>query len=159
MSRVGLFCLVLALAVAPRSAAHPPSSMTAASEKGIAEEVVDFRRRMADAVKARDAAALRAMYAEQFQHVDPSARTEDRDARISTALAGESLIETAPVDDFKVQAHAGGWVAIATAVSSIKPRIGKDNQTVRWTAVFVRTETSWQLVASHATDSPEIKPK
>jgi ketosteroid isomerase-like protein len=153
-----VFVVLLGLLVLP-AAAHPPSQMNAASEKGIAEEIIDFRRRMAEAIKAKDAAALRAMYAEAFQHIHTTAKTDGRDARIVSALAGDPVIETAAVEDLTVRAHAGGWVAIATATSPITSKADGKLYAVRWMAVYVRTDASWQLAASQATRSHEIVPK
>lgn len=154
-----LVCLLLLFTAAAPAQAHPPSQVNADTEKGIADEVTAFRKAMAEAIRRKDAATLRRMYAEHFQHIDTAAKSADRDARIVTALAGDPIIETAGVEDFRVHTHAGGWVAIATATSPIKAISDGKTYAVRWTAVYVRTDTSWALAASQATRGAEIKTK
>ena len=123
----------------------------------MADEIVDFRRRLAEAVTAKDAAKLREMYANAFSHTHTSGKTDAKDARIVALLAGDPVIETAPADDLVIRMHAGGWVAIATATSPIVSLADGKTYAVKWLAVYVRTEQSWQLAASQATRSHEIK--
>ncbi len=137
--------------------AHPPTIVDGAAEKATAEEVVDFRKRLADAVKAKDAAKLREMYATTFQHTHTSGNTDGRDARIVALLAGDPVIETAAADDLVVRVHAGGWVAIASGTSPIVSLADGKTYAVKWTVVYVRAEQSWQIVASQATRNGEIK--
>jgi ketosteroid isomerase-like protein len=157
--RVLVLGLLLAFTAAAPVSAHPPTQVNAGMEKGIAEEITAFRKAMADAIRAKDAAALRRMYAEPFQHTHTTAKSDGREARIVAALAGGPLIETAEAQDLTVHAHAGGWVAIATATSTSKDASDGKTYAVRWTAVYVRTETSWALAASQETRGSEIKPK
>jgi ketosteroid isomerase-like protein len=156
MLRAFALFAILSFAVLP-AAAHPPNVVNKAGEKAIAEEVLDFRKRMADAIKRKDAAALRDMYAEHFQHIHTSAKFDQRDARVVAALAGDPVIETADTIEIDVRAHAGGWAAVVTGLSPIKAMTDGKIYAVRWTAFYVRTDTSWQLAASHATRSHEIK--
>lgn len=159
MMRYALVFLAVAIACARIDArAHPPTQLNVDGEKAVAEEIKDFRKRLADAIKAKDAIALRKMYADTFQHTHTSAKTDNKDARIVSALAGDPVIETADVDDLVVRTHGGGWVAIAFGTSSIKSMADGKTYAVKWTSVYVRNEQSWQLVASHATRSHEIKP-
>jgi ketosteroid isomerase-like protein len=154
-----LVVLLLAFGVATSASAHPPTQVNADTEKGIADEIAAFRKAMAEAIRVKDVAALRRMYAETFQHIHTSAKSDGRDARIVSAIAGDPVIETAEVEDFKVHAHAGGWVAIVSATSPIKAISDGKTYAVRWTAVYVRTDTAWALAASQATRGAEIKPK
>ena len=67
-------------------------------------------------------------------------------------------LETADVLEIAVHGHAGGWAAVVTGLSPIKAMSDGKVYAVRWTAFYVRTEQSWQLAASQATRSHEIKP-
>ena len=136
--------------------AHPPTIVDGATEKATAAEIVDFRKRLAAAVAAKDAAKLREMYANTFQHTHTSAKVDGKDARIVSLLAGDPVIETAPADDLVIRVHAGGWAAVAFGTSPIKSLADGKTYAVRWTAMYVRNEQSWQLVASQATRSHEI---
>jgi hypothetical protein len=97
------------------------------------------------------------MYATTFSHTHTSAKTDTKDARIVSLLAGDPVIETAPADDLVIRAHAGGWVAIATGTSPIQSLADGRLYAVKWMAVYVRAEQSWQLAGSQATRSHEIK--
>jgi ketosteroid isomerase-like protein len=154
---MSLIVAVLA-ATPPPAAAHPPTQLNAGAAQGVAEEILDFRRRMAAAIAAKDEKALRGMYAETFQHVDTSAKFDGRDARIAEAISGGSAIETAQGIDVKVHVHAGGWAAVVTGTVPIKERSDGKTYAVRWTQVFVREDTAWRLVASQATRGAEVTP-
>ncbi|HEX4894028.1 MAG TPA: nuclear transport factor 2 family protein [Hyphomicrobiaceae bacterium] len=123
----------------------------------MADEIRAFRKAMADAIAAKDVARLREMYAPSFVHTHTSAKTDNRDARIVSALSGDPIIETAPVDELAIRIP-NDWVAVATGVSPIKSVADGKTYAVRWTSVYTRTDKSWWLVASHATRSHEIKP-
>lgn len=130
--------------------AHPPAVLSPAAEAAAAEEIIAFRKALAAAIAAKDAAKLKAMYTEGFVHTHTTGRRDGRDNRIVSAITGEPVIETAPADDLVVRVP-GGWTAIATGRSPITSMTdGKVNQ-VRWTAVYVRGPNGdWQLAASHA---------
>ncbi len=135
--------------------AHPPAILNQAAEKAVVEEVTDFRKTLAAAIERKDAAALRGMYADSFVHTHGSGKTDGKDARIVSALAGDPVIEAAPVTDLVIRVP-GGWTAIATGVSPIKSSDGK-TYSFRWTAVYVRVGDGWQIAASQATRLAEVK--
>ena len=151
-----LFAVILAGAPAP-SLAHPPAILNEAAEKALAEEVTAFRKAMAAAITAKDVAKLKAMYHAAFAHTHTSGKSDNRDARIVSALAGEPVIETAEVTELVVRAP-NDWVAIVTATSPIKSMADGKTYAVKWIQVFTRAETGWVLAASQATRAGEIKP-
>jgi ketosteroid isomerase-like protein len=142
----------------PRAIAHPPTALTTAAEKAVADEILAFRKQMAQAIAAKDMALLRTMYADTFQHTHTSGTVDRKDAHIVSALANEPVVETAPHDDISIQVHAGGWTAVAYGMSPIKAMSDGKIYAVRWLQVYTRNDKSWQLVASQATRSHEIKP-
>ena len=71
-------------------------------------------------------------------------------------LAGDPVIETAPVTDLVIRVP-GGWTAIVRGLSAIASNSDGKTSQVRWTAVYVRTGDSWQIAASHATRLDEDK--
>ena len=133
----------------PPALAHPPAIINGATEKVMIEEVQDFRKRMAKAVAIKDAATLRAMYADQFRFTRADGRLELKVARIAAALAGDDIIEMAPAEDLASQV-TNGWAAVVTGRSTGRTVTGMPGS-VRWTAVYVRVGESWQLAASQAT--------
>ena len=68
---------------------------------------------MVAAIEKKDAAALRKIYADSFVHTHGSGKVDGKDARIVSALAGDPVIENAPVTDLVIRVP-GGWTAIAT---------------------------------------------
>ena len=148
--------LAAALATALPAAAHPPSILNADAEKATVEEVKAFRAAVAAAIEAKDAATVRRIYADSFTHTHGSGKVDGKDARIVSALAGDPVIENAPVSDLAIRVP-GGWTAIATGMSPIRSLADGKIYNFRWTAVYVRLGEGWQLAASQATRLPEAK--
>ena len=75
--------IVMALAGLPGIAlAHPPAQLGSQADEGVIEEIHAFRKALAEAVRNKDAATLRGMYAEKFTHTHTSAKIDGRDARV-----------------------------------------------------------------------------
>ncbi len=158
MRRVFSSLALLILLAAPiGAAAHPPAIVNEAGERAIGEEIAAFRKALADAIKAKDVAKLRDMYAATFTHTHTSGKTDNRDARLVSLLAGDPVIETAEVHDIVVRAP-NDWVAVITATSPIKSMADGKTYAVKWLQVYTRREQSWVLVASQATRAGEWKP-
>jgi ketosteroid isomerase-like protein len=159
MIRTGILAFLVAVATAlpAPGQAHPPSKLSVHGQAGIAEELTAFRKALVEAVNAKDAAKLRQFYAEDFTHTHTTSAQDGRDARIVALLAGDPVIETAPVGDLKIRVHAGGWVAIATGISPIIAQSDGKTYAVHWTTTYVRNEAGWQVAASHATRGREWK--
>jgi ketosteroid isomerase-like protein len=136
--------------------AHPPAILNQAAEKVVIDEVIEFRKALASAIENKDAAALRTHYADAFVHTHGSGKVDGKDARIVSALAGDAVIETAPVTDLVIRVP-GGWTAIATGASPIKSMADGKAYSFRWTAVYVRVGDGWQIAASQATRLAEVK--
>ncbi len=154
----GIVASALVLTTAPIDAAwaHPPSILSKEAEKATAEEVKDFRKRVVAAIEKKDAAALRRIYADGFVHTHELGKVDGKDVRIASALAGDPLIETAPVSDLVIRVP-GGWTAIATGVSPVRSPADGKTHNLRWIAVYVRVGEGWQIAASQATRLPEGK--
>lgn len=157
MSKRLLLGLLLACALPAAAFAHPPTILSPAAEKATAEEVIAFRKELAATIVARDAAKLREMYAPSFVHTHGSGKVDGKDARLVSALAGDPVIENAPSADLVVRIPSD-WVAVATGISPIRSLADGKTYAFRWTAVYVRTPTSWHLAASQAMRLDEVKP-
>ena len=151
-----LACALAVLLPAGAIFAHPPAIISDREEKATVEEVIDFRKAVARAIEKKDAAALRKIYANSFVHTHGSGKVDGKDARIVAVLAGDPVIETAPVTDLVVRVP-GGWTAVATGLSPIRSLADGKTYQFRWTAVYVRIGESWQIAASQATRLPEAK--
>ena len=153
---LGVGLAAVAMPLAGAALAHPPSILSDREEKATAEEVIEFRKSVARAIEKRDAAALDRIYAKGFAHTHATGQVDDKKARITSVLAGDPVIETAPVTDLVIRVP-GGWTAIARGVSSIASKSDGRTNKVRWTAVYVRVGDTWQIASSHATRLDEAK--
>lgn len=139
--------------ITPVVRAHPPSIVSPSAEKVVADEIRAFRKSLADAVAAKDKKRLDEMYAPSFQHTDGMGRLWDREAHLASLLAGTLAIEAAASENVVIRSP-NDWVAIATGTSRISPSVEGKPMSVRWTAVYTRTDKSWWLVVSHASRVP-----
>jgi hypothetical protein len=139
------------LALAPEAAlAHPPRQPEPAEAKKFIEEVTDFRARLAEAVLAKDFAALRPLYADSFTHTHGSGKIDNKDARLVAAMAGEPLIEAAPATELSFRVFTGPTV-IVTGKSPILNVKEQKTYDFRWVCVYVTAQDGWQLAVSQAT--------
>lgn len=139
--------------------AHPPMVLSPDSTRAIEGEARAFYRALRAAVAAKDAAALRGMYADPFTHTHTSARMDGKDARIVSLLAGDATVEMlADISSMTVSIHAGGWAAAVRGVTPIKAADGK-TYAVHWLQMLARRgDEAFQLVASQATRGAETAP-
>ena len=148
MKKAHVVALIYAIGAAGIAAAaltpgltHPPSIVNADAEKAVGEEIRAFRKSLIDAIAAKDATKLREMYAASFVHTHTTGKTDNRDARVVSALAGDPVIETAPADDLVIRVP-NDWVAVATGTSPIKSMADGKVHTVKWLAVYTRVYSS-----------------
>lgn len=148
MRAVLALCLMVFVWTPSPARAHPPG--VADEDQAVAHEVEALHEAIVRAVKRKDAALLRKMYADSFVHIDSAGRTQKKEERIRAVVAGEATIETAPVEELNYRVY-GAAAIVVTGKSPLHHRRDKRAEQVRWTAVYVRTKRDWQLVASQAT--------
>ena len=134
----------------PEALAHPPRQPDPAEAKKFIQEVTDFRARLAKAVLAKDFAALRPLYADNFTHTHGSGKLDNKDARLVAAMAGEPLIEAAPATDLSFRVFTGPTV-IVTGKSPILNVKDQKTYDFRWVCVYVTAQDGWQVAVSQAT--------
>ena len=145
----------LLLAAAPfllplSALAHPPRQPDGAEAKHFVKEVTDFRSKLAKAIRARDLAALRPLYADGFTHTSETGKIDTKDAHLAAAIAGEPMIETAPATDLTFRVFTGPTV-IVTGRSPILNVKEQKTYDFRWVCVYVTAKDGWQLAVSQAT--------
>jgi ketosteroid isomerase-like protein len=133
--------------------ASPAVALPITDPQAIEKELMDLRSAMADAMKAKDAAKLREMFADGFSHIDDAGKFANRDAHITALLIRESVIEDAGVAEWRVQV-VGPNVAILTGRSTLTLKASSRSYAVRWTQVFVRENGIWRVAASQVTPLP-----
>ena len=150
---LGAAPLLLALPVALPAFAHPPRQPDSAEAQTLIKEVTAFREKLAKAVRDKDLAAMRAMYADAFTHTHGSGKLDNKDARLVSAMAGEPLIEAAPARELSFRVFAGPTV-IVTGVSPILNVKEQKTYDFRWVSVYVTAKDGWELAVSQATRLP-----
>jgi ketosteroid isomerase-like protein len=143
--------LIALLALAGGALAHPLDSTPPIGPAEL--EIIRFRQEIVDAVKAKDAARLREIYADGFTHTHGSGKVDGKDTRIVSVLAGDPSIEMAPADELSIRIY--GDTAVVTGRSPILNVRENRDYPFRWTAVYVRIADQWRLAASQATRLPE----
>lgn len=131
-----------------------------AHPQGAAPDEADVRAGLAAthaaikrAVAAKDVKQLQALYAEGYTHTHGSGKIDGRDARIVSLLAGDPVVELAPMTELAVRSY-GGHTAIMQGRSPILNVKEQKYYDFRWIWVFVRDHDQWRLAASQATRLP-----
>jgi hypothetical protein len=144
--------VVIVIACAMLSArAHPPG--VADKDQAVAHEVEGLREFVKRAIAKKDVRALRAIYADSYTHTHGSGRVDGKDTRIASLLAGDPVIETAPVEDLKYSVF-GNHTIVVTGKSPILNKAEDRNYDFRWIVVYVKARRDWQIAASQATRLP-----
>lgn len=147
---------VALIAAAGIALAHPLDGASSQPIGPMELEIIQFRQAIVDAVKAKDAARLREIYADGFTHTHGSGKVDGKDTRIVAVLADDPSIEMAPADELSIRAF-GADTAIVTGRSPILNVRENRDYDFRWIAVYVRVAGEWRLAASQATRLP-VKP-
>ncbi len=66
--------------------AHPPVTLTPQGQQVVVEEIIEFRKKLAAAIAAKDVAFLRKSYAESFSHTHTSQKWMGRMRGLSRRL-------------------------------------------------------------------------
>lgn len=150
----------LALPALP-AGAHSPGVRD--EDQAVAHEIEAFREFIKRSIEKRDVQALRKIYADSFTHIHASGRVDDKEARIASALAGEGMIETAPVEDLLFRVFSDHTI-IVTGKSRVRDLPNSDvrnsdvrnsrTRATRWMAVYVKIAGEWKFAASQAMRVP-----
>src|SRR5215207_9429276 len=151
MAIVGPLIVVFALLIAAQAVAYPPGVKD--EDQAAAHEVEALREELKRAIERKDAALLRAIYADSFTHTHGSGRVDGKDTRIVSALAGDPVIETAPAEELNYRVF-GDHTIVVTGKSPIHNETENRSDNFRWISVYVKTGGRWQLAASQATRLP-----
>lgn len=142
--------IALAFAGAP-AAAHPVEQDKLAAGTNVIQvekEVFAFRTALVDAIRVKDVAKLRDMYTVDYTQTHGSGRTDGRDKRNLSLVAGDPVIETVTPVDLLIRVY-GPSIAVATGKSTIPDKGG--DYDVKWIAVYVKLEDGWKLASTQAT--------
>ncbi len=126
----------------------------AAGESPVTQDILAVREKVRAAILAKDRATLEALYADNFNHLRDSGRTEVKSDRIALVLSGEPTIETVPEEALSVQVYGPGTAA-ATGVSPIPDPATKQPALFRWVVVYAKDGGGWKVALSQASRVPQ----
>lgn len=132
-----------------------PAGQTTTAGKtsgGAAErEVLKFNIEYGQAYVSGDLAALGRFLADEFTSTGTTGEVSDKARTIESLKIGDLKVESGRDDD--VRAHIYGDMAVVTGLWTSKGQEkGKTfNRADRYTAVFVKRDGRWQVVAEHST--------
>jgi len=136
-------------------AASKDGAPDAPKEARVADQILDLRRRMKDAIARKDRAALEAMYHDRFTHLRETGRAETKNERIDLLLSGQNGVELASTDQALVETFSPD-TAVLSGVSVIRDsrRKGKGDA-FQWLTLYVRDKGGWKVALSQANRLPK----
>jgi ketosteroid isomerase-like protein len=116
--------------------------------------LLDAARRLADAERQGDVAALEQLVAADYMGYDPAGRPQDRAGLTRGYANGTVRITTLAQRDLRAQVI--GEAGLVSGVSSYRGHQGEEpfDFTLRFLDVYAWREGRWQLVASQDTRLP-----
>lgn len=137
-----IFSVILALLM---TAAFSPLPAKASSD--FEQELMKVNRDYDEAIMRGDKAALTRIFAEEFIYTNSKCEVRNKEEQIASLTSGEAKIDSAKSDDVRIRIY--GEAAVMTGhFTATEQRQGKKTQIdERYTAVWVKREGRWQLVA------------
>jgi len=121
---------------------------------GSEASLLDAARRLAEAERQGDVAALEALVAPDYIGYDPAGRPQDR-TRVRRAYA-DGTVRIAALTQRDLQARVLGETGLVSGVSAFRGKQGDEafDFTLRFLDVYAWRDGRWQLVASQDTRLP-----
>jgi ketosteroid isomerase-like protein len=118
-------------------------------------EVLAADERRFEAMRKQDWVALDAALADDLTYVHSTARLESKAEHIGNLKAGKPYYRGIAPRDRKARVH--GDVGIVNGVSEMHvENAGKEQRfTVRYLAVYARTDATWRMIAWQSTRVPD----
>ena len=113
-------------------------------------ELIDLNKRYDSALLNQDTAVLRSMYATDFIYTNPDGRVLNKEQQLLNVATSEMKWESGGSDEIKVSVY--GNMAILTGAFRARGSYRANPLTVqeRYTSVWIKTDTSWLMVAEHS---------
>lgn len=114
-------------------------------------DLLAFRAKVSEAIKARDRSSLEAFFADGYTHTHAVGRVDDKPTRLAVLLSGEQTIDTVVPDSVTVRRFGRGLAVVQGRTTFT----GEMRQVFQWTYVYLKRKGKWQIVLSQA--SPKIE--
>ncbi len=159
--------VVLALAILATPLAHaqtpdkkpgPPPPPSKSGDAGVEQTLMKLENDALAALLKRDAAAFGKIFAEDAVLATPDGTLQTKAQLLADIKSGDLVIESSTIADMKVKVY--GDAAVVTYTTNDKGKYKGQDVTgrYRWTDVFVRRGSAWQIVAGQGTPIPPPKP-
>lgn len=114
----------------------------------IEREIIEFRAKIREAVKAKDRKNLEQFFADGFTHTHASGKVDGKAERIDFFIKGEPTIEDVEPEEIRFNVFNKN---LASAVGKTTLLFGTEKRTFQWTGVFYKEKGKWKVVTTHAT--------
>ena len=114
----------------------------------VEREIIEFRTKIREAVKAKNRKSLEQFFAEGFTHTHASGKVDGKKERIDFFIKGEPTIEDVEPEEIRVNVFNKN---LATAIGKTTLLFGTEKRTFQWTGVFYKSKGKWQVITTHAT--------
>lgn len=111
-------------------------------------EIIEFRTKIREAVKAKDRKSLEQFFADGFTHTHASGKVDCKTERIDFFIKGEPTIEDVEPEEIKINVFNKN---LAAAIGKTTLLFGTEKRTFRWTGVFFKEKGKWSVITTHAT--------
>lgn len=118
------------------------------ADEKIEREIIEFRTKIRNAVKTKDAESLKKYFADGFTHTHASGKVDRKTERIDFFIKGEPTIEDVEPDEIRITVFNKN---LASAVGRTTLLFGTEKRTFQWTGVFFKEKGKWKVVTTHAT--------
>jgi ketosteroid isomerase-like protein len=125
-------------------------SVSPAAPSSVEEELIGVEMAWSDALHRRDPVALDKLLADEYQGIDASGGTFNKEQDIASSKSGDYMLQSYKFSELKVRVY--GEVATVTGINVIAAAYKGRNVggRYRFSDVFVKRDGRWQCVVSHS---------
>ena len=114
----------------------------------IEKEIINFRAKIRQAVKAKDRQSLEQFFADGFTHTHASGKVDGKTDRVDFFTKGEPTIEDVEPEEIRVIVFSKN---LASVVAKTTLLFGTEKRTFQWTGVYFKEKGKWKVLTTHAT--------
>ena len=117
------------------------------TSKKTEQELLTANREYDEALVRGDAATLERIYSDEFIYTTPDGEVRDKAQQLAFTRTGDLRLESGQSDDIRLQVY--GNTAVMTGRFTAKGKFRDKNIDIRerYTAVWIKREGRWRLVA------------
>lgn len=116
------------------------------------QEVLKINEEFDRAIVAQDAAGYRRILADEFIFTSASGTVTNKSQELAKVMSGDFKYESVKSEDLRVEVYGKTAVLTGRFNANGKYRGNNFELSERYTAVFVKRNGHWQMVAEHASE-------